>query len=445
MNQFPRNIRWFIAFRILFNSRFYYPVFAVLFLDFGLSMEQFALLNVAWAVTIVLLEVPSGALADLIGRRRLVLISAGLMVIEMAVLCFVPLGNVSLVFCAFLVNRIISGVSEAAASGADEALAYDSMPESEREELWPRVLEFLMRAQSIGFLVAMGIGAVLYDPQVMQRCAISLGIDVELNQQITMRFPLYLNFVTAALTFIAALQLKETATARDSTDSGVRSPSVRETWLQTLRAGMWILKTPPAFIIILSVIGFDSIIRLFITVSSNFFRLIELPEASFGLINAGLALMGFFVPSIARNLAQNRSPLFNFWLMAIILLVGLFGAARAWTHFGLAFVVLIFVCMSLLSFFASHYLNAVADSSKRATILSFKGLAMNFGYGAIGIMFAIVMRNTESRAASLGGGEEEAFAAALFWFPWYFVAVLVALVLAGNIILRGSEFHRRPS
>ncbi len=345
MNQFPRNIRWFIAFRILFNSRFYYPVFAILFLDFGLSMEQFALLNVAWAVTIVLLEVPSGALADLIGRRRLVLISAGLMVIEMAVLCFVPLGNVSLVFCAFLVNRIISGVSEAAASGADEALAYDSMPESEREELWPRVLEFLMRAQSIGFLVAMGIGAVLYDPQVMQRCAISLGIDVELNQQITMRFPLYLNFVTAALTFIAALQLKETASPRDSTDSGVpprdstdsgvrsfvRSPSVKETWLQTLRAGMWILKTPPAFIIILSVIGFDSIIRLFITVSSNFFRLIELPEASFGLINAGLALMGFFVPSIARNMAQNRSPLFNFWLMAIILLVGLFGAARAWT------------------------------------------------------------------------------------------------------------------
>ena len=105
------------------------------------------------------------------------------------------------------------------------------------------------------------------------------------------------------------------------------------------------------------------------------------------------------------------------------------------------FVVLIFVCMSLLSFFASHYLNAVVDSSKRATILSFKGLAMNFGYGAIGIMFAIVMRHTESRAASLGGGEEEAFEAALLWFPWYFVAVLVALVLAGNIILRGSEFH----
>ena len=50
------NIRRFIAFRVCFNARFYYPVFAILFLDFGLSLEQFALLNAVWAVAIVLLE-----------------------------------------------------------------------------------------------------------------------------------------------------------------------------------------------------------------------------------------------------------------------------------------------------------------------------------------------------------------------------------------------------
>lgn len=64
------NIRRFIAFRILFNARFYYPVFTILFLDFGLTLEQFAILNAAWAASIVLLEVPSGALADTIGRRH---------------------------------------------------------------------------------------------------------------------------------------------------------------------------------------------------------------------------------------------------------------------------------------------------------------------------------------------------------------------------------------
>ncbi|MCD4715131.1 MAG: MFS transporter, partial [Desulfobacterales bacterium] len=65
------NVRYFIAFRVFFNARFYYPVFTILFLDFGLTLQQFALLNVAWAATIVLLEVPSGALADTIGRRNL--------------------------------------------------------------------------------------------------------------------------------------------------------------------------------------------------------------------------------------------------------------------------------------------------------------------------------------------------------------------------------------
>ncbi|EKD35486.1 MAG: hypothetical protein ACD_75C01891G0001, partial [uncultured bacterium] len=36
------NIRLFVAFRTFFNARFYYPVFTILFLDFGLTIEQFA-------------------------------------------------------------------------------------------------------------------------------------------------------------------------------------------------------------------------------------------------------------------------------------------------------------------------------------------------------------------------------------------------------------------
>ncbi|MCP4718434.1 MAG: MFS transporter, partial [Desulfobacteraceae bacterium] len=65
------NIRRYIAFKVMFNSRFYYPVFTILFLDFGLTVAQFAILNSVWAATIVLAEVPSGALADIIGRKRL--------------------------------------------------------------------------------------------------------------------------------------------------------------------------------------------------------------------------------------------------------------------------------------------------------------------------------------------------------------------------------------
>ena len=95
-----RNIPLFIAFRLLFNARFYYPIFAVIQLDYGLTMSQFAVLNAIWAVSIVLLEVPSGALADRIGRKRMVVGASLLMVVEMAVIAFVPLGNSTLVFWA---------------------------------------------------------------------------------------------------------------------------------------------------------------------------------------------------------------------------------------------------------------------------------------------------------------------------------------------------------
>ena len=92
------NVRRFILFRVLFNARFYYPVFAVIFLDFGLTLEQFAMLNVIWAATIILAEVPSGALSDLLGRKKLLVLTALLMVVEMAVWAFTPRGNPKLLF-----------------------------------------------------------------------------------------------------------------------------------------------------------------------------------------------------------------------------------------------------------------------------------------------------------------------------------------------------------
>ena len=77
------NIRNFIAFRMFFNARFYYPVFAVIYLDFGMTLEQFAILNSIWAATIILAEVPSGALSDIIGRKKMIVTAGILMVVEM--------------------------------------------------------------------------------------------------------------------------------------------------------------------------------------------------------------------------------------------------------------------------------------------------------------------------------------------------------------------------
>jgi hypothetical protein len=78
------NARQFILFRVFFNCRFYYPVYAVLFF------------------------------------------ASILMLAEMLLLLATPVGGGVMVFWLLLANRIVNGAAEAAASGADEALAYDS-------------------------------------------------------------------------------------------------------------------------------------------------------------------------------------------------------------------------------------------------------------------------------------------------------------------------------
>ena len=161
------NPRLFVWFRVLFNCRFYYPIYTVLFLDLGLSIAEFAGLNVLWAATIVLSEVPSGALADRLGRRKLVVWASWLMVGEMVTICLMQPGRHDLVLGLFVVNRILSGLAEAAASGADEALAYDSFPEAERAAWWPKVMAKLSRWSAVGFMISSLSGAFLYDHEAV--------------------------------------------------------------------------------------------------------------------------------------------------------------------------------------------------------------------------------------------------------------------------------------
>src|ERR1700761_4447847 len=107
-----RNWRRFVWFRVLFNARFYYPVLAVLFLDLGLSATQYTLLNFAWALAIVAVDLPAGVLADRIGRRPLVVAAAMSMVVEMVLLAVAPRHGGSALFLCCLANRLLSGAAE---------------------------------------------------------------------------------------------------------------------------------------------------------------------------------------------------------------------------------------------------------------------------------------------------------------------------------------------
>jgi MFS family permease len=423
-----RNIPLFIAFRVLFNARFYYPVLGVLFLDLGLSLEQYALLNVVWAVAILTLEIPSGALADAIGRRQMVVLAAGLMVAEMAVFAFAPSGGGGVLFWLLVLNRILSGAAEACASGADEALAYDSLPAENRETAWPGVLATLMRWQSAAFFVAMLAGAALFDRDVVANVSGWIGVQAPDS---TTRWPVFATLVTALTCFCVALAMREPTDFSKASHAGPR-----EALANIAKGANHVFHTPRIFSLILIALVCDSFIRLFLTFASNYNRLIQLPEFAYGLVGSGMALLGFAAAPIAKRLVNLLPAPKNFAIVALAVLIGLAGASMARPLWGVWVIVPLGLSMSLMQFFVSNYLNSWTDSNLRATVLSFRGVAMNLGYGTIGLAFAGLSQSLRHNVPN--PEENSLFAKSLLWLPpTFLVCVLAVALIAGMLHRRG--------
>lgn len=420
-----RNLPLFIAFRVLFNARFYYPVIGVLFLDLGLTLEQYALLNVIWAAVIILLEIPSGALADVIGRKRVVVLASGLMVAEMCVFAFAPRG--AWLFGLLVINRILSGAAEACASGADEALAYDSLPAENRATAWPRLLESLMRWKSAGFFLAMVTGAVLFDESLISWLLGATGV----SGLSTTRWPVYATLATSVACLCVALGFREPPVQA----SHGKHP-VSRAWHNIVEGAVHVFTSRKVLFLMIAALLLDSFVRIFLTFASNYYRLIALPEYVNGLLGSGIALLGFAVAPLAKRMVASRHATANFTAVALLVLVGLGGAAMAWRLWG-AWVVLPFgIAMSLLQFFASNYLNLWTESHVRATVLSFRGVAFNLGYAVAGVLFAQL--TSHLRGVHSGADENLIFGSALSWLPPAFLACGIALWFALRLTARNA-------
>jgi MFS family permease len=455
MNKIPAppfslsNVRRFIAFRAFFNCRFYYPVFTILFLDYGLTIEQFALLNTVWAFTIVLAEVPSGALADLIGRKRLLVATAWLMIAEMLLLSFVPLGNSKLIFTVFLVNRILSGLAEALASGADEAMAYDTLLAKGNPEDWPKVLDIQMRVRNFFYIITMTIGAFVYDPGTVNMVLHWFGLRTELSQEVTMRFPIYLTLLLGVLSLVTTLGMHDPVPVQKKKSGQSALERIKEVSRITLGAGKWIMHTPMALAIILFGMGLDHVLRMLVTLNSQYYRSIDLPEASFGLIGSLVALIGIVVPRIARAMSEHFQVLTNVTIVTILAFISLWGITLLVPYYGMLPMILVFITMMLTSFFTSTYLNKIAEPQQRATVLSYKGLAFNAAYGIIGVLYGGLIvglrKNLQERPQILPTElmEDTAFTLSLDYFPGYLAITL--LIVSCVCFFHFRSFRKKKS
>lgn len=420
------NPRRFIVFTVFYNARAYYPVLAILFLDLGLSLDQFVMLNLIWAATILLFEVPSGALADTVGRRGLLVTAAGLMVCEMLCLLLAPRGGGGWLLGVCVLNRILSGLSEACASGADEALAYDSLPEEERVGAWDQLLAASLRWRAVGFVVALTLGGMMYDPTLWNRFAPD---GLRLTHAVAHRLPVVLVLGQALVCLWVALRMVEPPRE----EVGDTGNACRRAFRLTLETARWVFTQPQTRVIVVIGLVIDSIVRNFATITSSYYRLIQLPEWSFGLIGATIGMIGWFVPGIAGKLNQRYGTLANLGIAAGIAMIGLALLVPAWPVWGVLPAMGLMTTLGYLGFTVSRALHSLADSSHRATVLSVKGMAFNLGFGLFSLGFS---RLLASFPASSG---DAALRSALWWqVPAYALGVVLLFAWALRLKKRAA-------
>ena len=127
----------------------------------GLSLFQ---VNSIWSIivgTIFLAEVPTGILADKIGRKWSVVTA----------LLLQTLGEIFYFFAkdyfTFVLIAILAGIGYAFLSGANEALIYDSLPEGGREPRMKKSMGFIGGAYHLAFFVAPLIGGLIVSELVL--------------------------------------------------------------------------------------------------------------------------------------------------------------------------------------------------------------------------------------------------------------------------------------
>ncbi|MGJ8689831.1 MAG: MFS transporter [Gammaproteobacteria bacterium] len=450
--QLERNLKRFMIFRLFYSARFYYPVLTILFLDYGLSLEQFGILNLVWALTIVLAEVPSGALADIVGRKRLLIFAAILMVIEMSLLVLVPIGSSAVLFYVFLANRICSGLSEAAASGADEALAYDSLKALGRENEWGHLLEVTTRVVSIGFFTTMIVGAFAYDSAVVNGVIATLDAQWHVPDEIVIRLPIVLTLITSLIVLGTTLRfydIDKNVQEQESAQIAQSGSAVRESFVQIIKAGKWTLNHQFILFVILTALALDSVARQFVVLASEYYRVIDIPISWYGFIGAGMALLGIVNARLARQMATHLSPFYNFIILSAILLLSLWGVSHAIPYWGVVFAVGVFLIIGMVQFLASYYINAAVSSKIRATVLSFKGLALNLGLGVASLLYTALvgsLRSGQDARLTDDALQHYVFVEAFKGFPLYYLGLFSIIILLGySLYSNRDSFFKKPA
>lgn len=149
------NIRVLFWAELFGSVRFIQPVLALFYFARGLDETYILWVLLFWSSGVLLGEIPTGMFADRYGAKLSFIIGACISVVShgMLIWAYEP--------WMFFASSLLSGFAVTFFSGADEALIYESLKESNEETMMDKALGIIQSAQFIVMVFVLILGAIL--------------------------------------------------------------------------------------------------------------------------------------------------------------------------------------------------------------------------------------------------------------------------------------------
>ena len=153
---YKSNIWKMYLFRLFRTMHFFGGVLIPFFMDWGgLKFHQIMLLQSFFMFCAVILEIPSGAIADFLGRKTSLVLAAISQIIGVIIYSTYP--N----FYIFMLGEFFWALSHALISGSSEALVYDTLKITKKEKQSKKIFARLSSFEIAGIMISAPIGSII--------------------------------------------------------------------------------------------------------------------------------------------------------------------------------------------------------------------------------------------------------------------------------------------
>jgi len=335
LNLKSKNIILMYMIQLIGGLLFFLPIIA-LYLEKSLfSVTNVAIIFAVEAIGMVIFEVPTGSIADLFGRKKS-LILANISALIGFTFLYIG-GNMPM----FILFAIFNALAHSLASGADQAMIYDTLKDENKEKYYKKISGTYSALWPLGAMTGSLIGGYLAN--------------------ISLSLPILLTLIPISIVLILTFFLKEPS----------YEPEEHKNVLKHMANSSKLIVSDIQLVIIF-IAGFflwglgESMHRL----NSIFFTFKEIPIIYLGVISAfmfGFSSIGHYMShSISEKIGNKKTLILSVIGTPLLLLI-----ATLTTKYTTAiFWVIPSIFFGLRNPVINHLINLDVESSKRATIIS---------------------------------------------------------------------------